>query len=84
MSWSWCLQTGKQTDTTENITSFAKKVKTYNKLYKCYIYTKILEVNLFAFAYRLFHEDFSSIDGTFFVYKSSPSSTLPLVTLENI
>ena len=26
-------------------------------------YTKILEVNLFAFAYRLFHEDFSSIDG---------------------
>ena len=28
------------------------------------IYTKILEVNLFAFAYRLFHEDFSSIDWT--------------------
>ena len=26
-------------------------------------YTKILEVNFFAFAYRLFHEDFSSIDG---------------------
>ena len=26
--------------------------------------TKILEVNLFAFAYRLFHEDFSSIDWT--------------------
>ena len=26
-------------------------------------YTKILEVNLFAFAYRLFHEDFSSIIG---------------------
>ena len=25
------------------------------------LYTKILEVNLFAFAYRLFHEDFSSI-----------------------
>ena len=25
--------------------------------------TKILEDNLFAFAYRLFHEDFSSIDG---------------------
>ena len=24
-----------------------------------HIYTKILEVNLFAFAYRLFHEDFS-------------------------
>ena len=27
------------------------------------ISTKILEVNLFAFAYRLFHEDFSPIDG---------------------
>ena len=26
--------------------------------------TKILEVNLFAFANRLFHEDFDSIDGT--------------------
>ena len=25
-------------------------------------YTKTLEVNLFAFAYRLFHEDFSSIN----------------------
>ena len=25
------------------------------------LYTKILEVNLFALAYRLFHEDFSSI-----------------------
>ena len=25
--------------------------------------TKILEVNLFAFAYRLFHEDFSPING---------------------
>ena len=28
------------------------------------LYTKIREVNLFAFAYRLFHEDFSSIGGT--------------------
>ena len=27
---------------------------------------KILEVNLFAFAYRLFHEDFSSIDRALF------------------
>ena len=26
------------------------------------LYTKILEVNLFAFAYRLFHEYFSPID----------------------
>ena len=25
------------------------------------LYTKILEVNLFAFAYRLFHADYSSI-----------------------
>ena len=36
--------------------------------HKC---TKILEVNLFAFANRLFHEDFSSIDGTFHEEKSS-------------
>ena len=28
------------------------------------IYRKILEVNLFAFKYRLFHEDFSPIYGT--------------------
>ena len=30
--------------------------------YVFYIHTKILEYNLFAFAYRLFHEDFSPID----------------------
>ena len=30
--------------------------------YVFYIHTKILEVHLFAFAYRLFHEDFSPID----------------------
>ena len=30
------------------------------------LYTKILEVNLFAFAYRLFHRDFSPLDGAFF------------------
>ena len=30
------------------------------------LYTKILDVNLFAFAYRLLHEDFSSTDGTCF------------------
>ena len=29
------------------------------------LHTKILEVNLFAFAYRLFHRDFSPINGTF-------------------
>ena len=28
------------------------------------LYTQILEVNLFAFAYRLFHRDFSPINGT--------------------
>ena len=28
------------------------------------LYTKILEVHLFAFAYRLFHRDFSPINGT--------------------
>ena len=28
------------------------------------VYTKILEVNLFAFAYRLFHEDFTPINWT--------------------
>ena len=33
-------------------------------------YTKILEVNLFAFAYRLFYEDFSSIIGDFCIQKS--------------
>ena len=29
------------------------------------LYTNILEVNLFAFAYRLFHRDFSPINGTY-------------------
>ena len=29
------------------------------------LYTKILEVNLFAFAYRLFRSDFSPLDGTY-------------------
>ena len=28
-----------------------------------YLYAKILEVNLFAFVYRLFHEDFSPFYG---------------------
>ena len=28
-------------------------------------YTKILEVNLFAFAYRLFHRDFFPINGAY-------------------
>ena len=29
------------------------------------LYTKMLEVNLFAFAYRLFHRDFSPINGAY-------------------
>ena len=31
-------------------------------------YTEILEVNLFALAYRLFHEDFSPIYGAIYNY----------------
>ena len=42
--------------------------------------TKITEVNLSAFAYRLFHEDFSLILGA----KCGPLSTLPLVIPEQI
>ena len=29
------------------------------------LYTKILEVSLFAFVYRLFRKDFSPLDGTY-------------------
>ena len=35
------------------------------------LYTKILEVNLFAFAYRLFRRDFSPLDGTYCIYVPS-------------
>ena len=38
------------------------------------LYTKILEVNLFAFAYRLFHRDFSPINGTYYMGTHSFSS----------
>ena len=35
------------------------------------LYTKILEVNLFAFAYRLFHQDFSpNLQGEIFMKQS--------------
>ena len=34
------------------------------------LYTKILEVNLFAFAYRLFRRDFSPLDGTYCINMS--------------
>ena len=33
-----------------------------------YIYTDITEVNLSVFIYRLFHEDFSSLIGTKYIY----------------
>ena len=49
-----------------------------------HFYTKILEVSLFAFAYRLFHEDEEKLTSRIFVYKSSPLSTLPLVIPEYI
>ena len=38
------------------------------------LYTKILEVNLFAFAYRLFHRDFSPLNGAFCIGTHSFSS----------
>ena len=38
-------------------------MKNYFKNICSKFYTRILEANLFAFAYRLFHEDFSSIAG---------------------
>ena len=33
----------------------------FHVLYRSYTYTEITEINLFAFAYRMFHEDFSPI-----------------------
>ena len=33
------------------------------------LYTEILEVNLLAFAYRLFHEDFTPIYGAMIIYQ---------------
>ena len=38
------------------------------------LHTKILEVIFFAFAYRLFHEDFSSINWALIEKKSSWNS----------
>ena len=40
----------------------------FDKNTHLYMYTKILEVNLFAFAYRLFRRDFSPLDGTYCIY----------------
>ena len=39
------------------------------------LYTKIVEVNLFAFAYILFHRDFSPINGTYCI---SPVAICPV------
>ena len=47
--------------------SFSTDVRCHEGHYRLLSYTKILEVNLFAFAYRLFHEDFSSVDGATFL-----------------
>ena len=38
----------------------------WSKIAYVFIYTKILEVSLFAIAYRLFHGDFPPIDGTLY------------------
>ena len=38
------------------------------------LYTKILEVNLFAFAYRLFRRDFSPLGGMQYVPSSGEKS----------
>ena len=54
-------QTDKLTNATKNIGSFAKEVITSGRVLDGEIlYTEILEVNLFAFTYRLFHEGFLS------------------------
>ena len=42
------------------------------------LYTKILEVNFFAFAYRLLHEDFSPIDGTLHGTHCCMHGTMPV------
>ena len=41
--------------------------------------TNILEVSLFAYAYRLFHEDFSSIDGA--LHDTQPFSSFIYINL---
>ena len=44
---------------------FIYKATTHTFTHFILYYTKILEVNLFAFAYRLFRRDFSPLDGTY-------------------
>ena len=43
------------------------------------LYTKILEADLFVFAYRLFHEDFSPIDGSLHDTQPFSSFTFTLI-----
>ena len=42
------------------------------------LYTKILKVDFFAFAYRLFHEDFSPINGA--LHDTQPFSSFDVNT----
>ena len=60
-----------------HICSKSAMVKLKVLILRSEIYTEITEVNLSAFAYRLFNEDFSSIDET-------PLSTQPRVIPEQI
>ena len=46
------------------------------------LYRKILEVNLFAFAYRLFRRDFSPLDETICPVKWGEISTKQCVCLQ--
>ena len=88
--WISLCGAGKLTDGKQLLWSLHHNVTTLYNFYGHYttmlpqyitsMVTKILEVNLFAIAYRLFHEDFSPQGGV--LYKSSPSSTLPLVIPE--
>ena len=43
--------------------TWGKKITPNTYIYSHILTTEILEVNLFAFAYRLFNEDFSTIYG---------------------
>ena len=47
------------------------------------LYTKILEVNLFAFAYRLFRRDFSLLDGTYCMGTHIYISYLKIAVIKN-
>ena len=71
---------------------FSNKAKVVLFFISLFFNPEILEVNLFAFAYRLFHGENSSwnslqanankLTSRISVYKSSPSSTVPLVIPE--